>query len=202
MEARWFCRCPYCILRRRGSCNRKGPYPEKSVWLMPRSSSYEIQHVCYLTARLQWLTARLEPDTCGVVGTAPLFSCGRSHHSPAGLESLGTWWRVLLFWQAGITGFSLVCLKCKLLMASHFIFGDVNAVVPNWHPLEHHLQYSGVPRPNIFFDISLKNGISKYHQTLEPIALVWPLGAANFTSRLSGAASLRRLGNTDVNSLI
>jgi len=48
----------------------------------------------------------------------------------------------------------------------------------------------------MFLNILFKNSILKCHQTLKQIAVGLPLGAAN--SVLQGAASLKWLGNTDI----
>jgi len=43
-----------------------------------------------------------------------------------------------------------------------------------------HLRYSGVPRADAFFNISLTILVSKCHKTLKQIAMGSPLGAANY----------------------
>jgi len=48
------------------------------------------------------------------------------------------------------------------------------------HPIGCHLQYSGVPRANVFLNISLKILFSKCYQTVKQIATGSPPGAANY----------------------
>ena len=51
-----------------------------------------------------------------------------------------------------------------------------------------------VAASNAFFKTSLKNKISKCHQTLKRIAVSSPLGAASYICLLQGAASLKKVG--------
>ena len=55
-----------------------------------------------------------------------------------------------------------------------------------------------MPRANTFFQYIIKNKFSNCRQTLKQIGMGSPLGAANYYSLLQGAASLKRLGSTDL----
>ena len=76
--------------------------------------------------------------------------------------------------------------------------GTTNPPLATALTLRCHLQYSGVPRANSFFNISLKILFSKCHQILKQIVMRSPLGAANLICLLQDAASLKWLRNTEL----
>jgi len=61
-------------------------------------------------------------------------------------------------------------------------------------PLRCHLRYSGGPRANAFFNISLKILFSECYQTIKQIAMGSPLGAANFICLPSGRRKPKMVG--------